>query len=437
MWQVGLRALRPGRWWRLLVRVGSLERRARGDARHTSEDVYPALRRRLVRRFGPDLSGLRVLDFGAGPAAPLTALLRRDGALALGVDLCTPLAAGLFVALRENPGRRVATMLAYLQERRMVHHLRRLAGVSGDPPLIRYGGGRLPFEDGSFDCVVSNAVLQELPAAELALYAAELRRVLGPGGVIDLTWHNFFSLSGNYLSRAQNLRRPWGHLLGGAFDPSLNGCSPDDILRAFAPYFDDLRALVTHRFAHELWKAGRRDFALYLQSQSSRIFAVDINMKAAEETCALIKDEGGEAVAYQADVSKADQVKAMVDVCLSCYGHIDVLQNNVGIVRIGGPVELAEEDWDRVHEVNLKSFYLTCKHVLPVMERQKKGVIVNLALFFAVHVLWPRGLAGPFDGAKVLAWNPLVFGITVAVGILLTFVLGSDSAIRAVLSVLT
>ena len=243
MWQVGLRALRPGRWWRLLVRVSSLERRARGDARHTSEDVYPALRRRLVRRFGPDLSGLRVLDFGAGPAAPLTALLRRDGALALGVDLCTPLAAGIMTALRENPGRRVATTLAYLQERRMVHHLRRLAGVSGDPPLIRYGGGRLPFEDGSFDCVVSNAVLQELPAAELALYAAELRRVLGPGGVIDLTWHNFFSLSGNYLSPAQNQQRPWGHLLGGAYDPSLNGCTPDEILRAFAPYFDDLQAL--------------------------------------------------------------------------------------------------------------------------------------------------------------------------------------------------
>lgn len=58
------------------------------------------------------------------------------------------------------------------------------------------------------------------------------------------------------------------------------------------------------------------------------------------------------------------------------------------------------------------------------------GFSLNAGLFNMIP-------AGPFDGAKVLAWNPLVFGITVAVGILLTFVLGSDSAIRAVLSVLT
>ena len=127
----------------------------------------------------------------------------------------------------------------------------------------------------------------------------------------------------------------------------------------------------------EGWGNGKATAVLFAR-EGAKIFAVDINMKAAEETCALIKDEGGEAVAYQADVSKSDQVKAMVDVCLSCYGHIDVLQNNVGIVRIGGPVELAEEDWDRVHDVNLKSFYLTCKYVLPVMEERGQGAIVNI-----------------------------------------------------------
>jgi NAD(P)-dependent dehydrogenase (short-subunit alcohol dehydrogenase family) len=134
----------------------------------------------------------------------------------------------------------------------------------------------------------------------------------------------------------------------------------------------------------EGWGNGKATAVLFAR-EGAKIFAVDINMKAAEETCALIKDEGGEAVAYQADVSKSDQVKAMVDVCLSCYGHIDVLQNNVGIVRIGGPVELAEEDWDRVHDVNLKSFYLTCKHVLPVMEERGQGAIVNISSIASIR----------------------------------------------------
>src|SRR5207247_2726368 len=58
---------------------------------------------------------------------------------------------------------------------------------------------------------------------------------------------------------------------------------------------------------------------------------------------------------------------------------IDVLHNNVGIVDVGGPVETTEESWDRVNDVNLKSMFLTCKQVLPHMERQGNGVIVNIA----------------------------------------------------------
>jgi len=132
------------------------------------------------------------------------------------------------------------------------------------------------------------------------------------------------------------------------------------------------------------WGNGKAAAVLFAR-EGAQIFAVDSNLKAAQVTCGLIKDEGGEAVAYQADVSDSAQVKAMVDVCLSCYTHIDVLQNNVGIVRIGGPVELDEADWDRVHDVNLKSFYLTCKYVLPVMEARGKGAIVNISSIAAIR----------------------------------------------------
>jgi NAD(P)-dependent dehydrogenase (short-subunit alcohol dehydrogenase family) len=69
----------------------------------------------------------------------------------------------------------------------------------------------------------------------------------------------------------------------------------------------------------------------------------------------------------------------MFDACITAFGRIDVLHNNVGIVEVGGPVETSEESWDRVNDVNLKSMFLTCKQVLPHMERRGKGAIVNIA----------------------------------------------------------
>ena len=61
------------------------------------------------------------------------------------------------------------------------------------------------------------------------------------------------------------------------------------------------------------------------------------------------------------------------------YGRIDVLDNNVGLAEVGGVVELPEETWDRMFQINLKSCYLTMKHVIPVMERQGGGSIINIS----------------------------------------------------------
>ena len=69
----------------------------------------------------------------------------------------------------------------------------------------------------------------------------------------------------------------------------------------------------------------------------------------------------------------------MVDACLAAFGRIDILVNNVGGSAAGGPVELSEEAWDGQIDYNLKSVFLACKHVLPVMETQGGGAIVNLA----------------------------------------------------------
>jgi len=92
-----------------------------------------------------------------------------------------------------------------------------------------------------------------------------------------------------------------------------------------------------------------------------------------------VRAAGGTIEAHLADVTDSGAVAAMAKACVARFGRIDVLVNNVGGSAAGGPVELSEETWDAQVDVNLKSVFLACKHVIPVMERQGGGAIVNLA----------------------------------------------------------
>ena len=113
--------------------------------------------------------------------------------------------------------------------------------------------------------------------------------------------------------------------------------------------------------------------------EGAKVFAVDMNLDAAKETAGLIEDEGGTAMACQADVADAGEVKALVSACEKAYGTVDVLVNNVGIARTGGIVSTEEADWDLVTDVNQKSVYLMCRAVVPIMQHQGKGAIVNIS----------------------------------------------------------
>lgn len=123
---------------------------------------------------------------------------------------------------------------------------------------------------------------------------------------------------------------------------------------------------------------GKAAAVLYAR-EGAKIFAVDINRDAVEETRKIIEDEGGACVAHAGDAMKADEVEAMVNACMDAYGRIDILHNNVGGSRPGGPAELPEEDWDFQIDYNLKTVFLACKYVLPIMEKQGKGAIVNIS----------------------------------------------------------
>ena len=85
----------------------------------------------------------------------------------------------------------------------------------------------------------------------------------------------------------------------------------------------------------------------------------------------------------------------MVEACLARFSRIDVLVNNVGGSAHGGPVEMSEEVWDAQIDRNLKSVFLTCKHVLPVMQRQASGAVVNIASTSGVRWTEARFIPAP------------------------------------------
>src|SRR5437868_14329817 len=134
------------------------------------------------------------------------------------------------------------------------------------------------------------------------------------------------------------------------------------------------------------WGNGKAT-AVTFAREGAQVFCVDRNGEAAQETVDIITGEGGNASAFTADVSKAAEVEAMVAACLKTYGRIDVLDNNVGIAEMGSVVEVTEAEWDRVFAVNLKSAFLAMKHVIPVMQKQGGGSIINISSIASIRHL--------------------------------------------------
>ena len=152
------------------------------------------------------------------------------------------------------------------------------------------------------------------------------------------------------------------------------------------------------------WGNGKATAVLFAR-EGARVFAVDRDPRAVGETRAIIEAEGGTCEAFTADVARAAEVVALVRKCQDAFGRIDVLHNNVGILSLGGPVELEEAEWDRVASVNLKSMFLTCKHVLPIMEAQGKGAVVNIGSVSGIRWLGVPYIAYSTTKGAVLAFT--------------------------------
>ena len=128
-----------------------------------------------------------------------------------------------------------------------------------------------------------------------------------------------------------------------------------------------------------------RATAVVFAREGARVLVVDRRLDSAEETRRMITDAGGEAETCEVDATREADSRRMVETCVARFGRLDVLHNNVGIGTGDGSVmRVAEDAWDRIFAVNLKSVYLAAKHALPVMRAQRAGVIVSVSSAAAV-----------------------------------------------------
>ena len=133
--------------------------------------------------------------------------------------------------------------------------------------------------------------------------------------------------------------------------------------------------------------------------EKARVAVADIDLGAAQATASEIAENGGSALALRADVRSAGDVERMVRDTVAAFGRLDILVNNAGVGTDGDVVQLPEEEWRRILDVNLTGVFLCCKFAIPQMKRSGGGSIVNIASIAArvggsVSCVYPASKAG-------------------------------------------
>lgn len=164
------------------------------------------------------------------------------------------------------------------------------------------------------------------------------------------------------------------------------------------------------------WGNGRAT-AVRFAHEGAWVFALDVSADALVETVSAHRGQTGRIVPVVCDVTDSEAVAGMVAEVVATTGRIDVLVNNIGGSKAGGPVEMSEQDWNTQFEFNLTTAFLTCKHVLPPMKAAGRGSIVNtsstsgLRWTGAAQAAYAAAKAGMIGFTRSVAIQHAPFGI--------------------------
>ncbi len=134
-------------------------------------------------------------------------------------------------------------------------------------------------------------------------------------------------------------------------------------------------------------------------AEGAHVWVTDINGETADQTVRQIKDAGGAATAAVVDVSKGQDVQAMVRNLAAQHGRADILVNNAGILVRGEVRHLTDADWTKLREVNLDGVLRLCRDCLPLLSKSKNGSIINISSIMASRGLRPLAAYTATKGA--------------------------------------
>jgi len=157
------------------------------------------------------------------------------------------------------------------------------------------------------------------------------------------------------------------------------------------------------------WSIGRASCVLYGRL-GAKVCVADLDRESAELTAQIIRQEGGAADVMAGDVADEAAAKRLFAEARTRFGPIDVLHHNVGIGKLGGPLETTLQDWDRINSVNVRSLLIALKEVLPDMRERRKGAVLTVS-----SVAGTRYLGFPHLGYSVTKAAVIQFTKVVAV----------------------
>jgi len=161
-----------------------------------------------------------------------------------------------------------------------------------------------------------------------------------------------------------------------------------------------------------------RATVLRFAQEGGKVFAVDRNLASAEQTAAMAKKEGGECAPFEADVTSEASLATAIAAAEKRWGRLDILHYNVGVSIAGGdapPLEIGEAAFDRVAAINLRGAIMAVKHALPIMRRQRSGVILTISSVAAwenyPYVAYKATKAGLIAFTQQVAIQNAAYGI--------------------------